>query len=136
MSPINFDISLPLPEIGHFVESATAAILNEWPAAKVVNFGHIGDGNLHLTIDARSLPDQNKETVLAAEAIVYRLVANYAGAISAEHGIGVLKKAFLHHSVDEHALSAMRSIKQSLDPKGILNPGKIFDLPRDASDFS
>lgn len=54
----------------------------------------------------------------------------------AEHGIGVLKKAFLHHSVDEHALSAMRSIKQSLDPKGILNPGKIFDLPRDVSDFS
>lgn len=136
MSPINFDISLPLPEIGRFVESATAAILSEWPAARVVNFGHIGDGNLHLTIDARSLPDQNKETVLAAEEIIYRLVANYHGAISAEHGIGVLKKAFLHHSVDELALSAMQSIKQSLDPKGILNPGKIFDMPRDVSDFS
>ncbi|TKJ09683.1 FAD-binding oxidoreductase [Halomonas sp. 15WGF] len=126
LAPINFDISLPIPTIGAFVEAASAMLTQRWPGIRIVNFGHIGDCNLHLTVDGHSLAKDTAETRHAIEAEVYRLVGDYCGSISAEHGIGLLKRDFLHHSVRPEALEVMRSLKHTLDPNGILNPGKLL----------
>jgi FAD/FMN-containing dehydrogenase len=89
-----------------------------------VYFGHIGDSNLHLTVDCNSLPQP--APILEIEELVYTAVGELGGAVSAEHGIGLLKREFLHHSVSAEALAVMRQLKASFDPKGILNPGKIL----------
>jgi FAD/FMN-containing dehydrogenase len=89
-----------------------------------VYFGHIGDSNLHLTVDCNSLPQP--APILEIEELVYTAVGEMDGAVSAEHGIGLLKREFLHHSVTPEALETMRQFKACLDPNGILNPGKIL----------
>lgn len=99
----------------------------------MVNFGHIGDSNLHLTVDGHSLTADDADTRHAIEETVYRLVGRYAGSISAEHGVGLLKKAFLPCSVNGEALALMRTLKRSFDPYGILNPGKLLDAAGIAS---
>nr|WP_283101699.1 FAD-binding oxidoreductase [Halomonas populi] len=126
LSPLNFDISLPIGEIGAFVTTATAALEARWPGVRIVNFGHIGDGNLHLTVDCHSLDADAPSVRHELEAEVYRLVGERRGSISAEHGIGLLKREFLHHSVAPEALAVMRALKATLDPHGILNPGKLL----------
>ena len=127
LAPINFDISLPIPTIGTFVEAAGERLKQRWPSIRIVNFGHIGDSNLHLTVDGHSLAEDTAESRHAIEAEVYRLVGEYRGSISAEHGIGLLKRDFLHHSVLPEALEVMRALKGTLDPNGILNPGKLLN---------
>ncbi|BBI49908.1 oxidoreductase [Vreelandella olivaria] len=127
LAPINFDISLPIPTIGAFVEAAGERLKQRWPGISIVNFGHIGDSNLHLTVDGRSLTEDAPEIRHAIEAEIYRLVGEYHGSISAEHGIGLLKRDFLHHSVRPEALEVMRALKHTLDPNGILNPGKLLN---------
>lgn len=127
LAPINFDISLPIPTIGTFVEAAGERLKQRWPSIRIVNFGHIGDSNLHLTVDGHSLTEDTADTRHAIEAEVYRLVGEYRGSISAEHGIGLLKRDFLHHSVRPEALEVMRALKGTLDPNGILNPGKLLN---------
>lgn len=124
LAPLNFDISLPIGEIGTFVERARERLTARWPQHHSVYFGHIGDSNLHLTVDLNSLPQP--APVLDIEELVYQAVGDLKGAVSAEHGIGVLKRDFLHHSVSDEALAVMRTLKQALDPRGILNPGKIL----------
>lgn len=126
LAPINFDISLPIVTIGEFVAAVRAALSTSWPGCRSVAFGHIGDGNLHLTVDGNSLQANSTETQHAVESLIYDLVGEWDGSISAEHGIGLLKREFLHHSATSESLAAMRAIKQALDPLGILNPGKIF----------
>ncbi|MDV7105615.1 FAD-binding oxidoreductase [Vibrio sp. TH_r3] len=123
LAPINFDISLPIGDIDRFVQECTAKIKSRWPNAVVVNFGHIGDSNLHLTIDKNSAEGIDE---LEADKLVYQCVEQYQGSISAEHGIGTLKRDFLHHSVSQQSIELMRTIKQALDPKNILNPGKLI----------
>ena len=123
LSPINFDISLPISDIDNFVNECVAEIKTQWPNALTLNFGHIGDSNLHLTIDKNSAIDINE---LKAEQLVYQCVERYKGSISAEHGIGTLKRDFLHHSVSENAIDMMKAIKLALDPQNILNPGKLL----------
>jgi FAD/FMN-containing dehydrogenase len=86
-------------------------------------FGHIGDSNLHVTLDARSIPGVTVEEVDRA---LYGMVRDYSGSISAEHGIGVLKRPFLGYSRSPAELACMRAIKHALDPHGILNPGKVL----------
>jgi FAD/FMN-containing dehydrogenase len=128
--PINFDISLPVGDIGAFAETCIEAIARRWPGHRSVRFGHLGDGNLHLTTDARSL-DADGSTEPAAHALqdlVYGLMAGRGGSISAEHGIGLHKKPYLHLSRSPAELAAMRAIKLALDPLNLLNPGKVFDL--------
>ncbi|WP_110650087.1 FAD-binding oxidoreductase [Salinicola peritrichatus] len=132
LAPINFDISLPIADIGAFVEAAGAALRQRWPGARIVNFGHIGDSNLHLTVDGRSLAEDTPATRHAIEAEIYRLVGERRGSISAEHGIGLLKRDFLHHSATPNVIDAMRMLKCTFDPRGILNPGKL--LPADEVD--
>lgn len=132
LAPINFDISLPIADIGAFVEAADVALRQRWPGVRVVNFGHIGDSNLHLTVDGRSLAEDTPATRHAIEATLYRLVGERNGSISAEHGIGLLKRDFLHHSVAPDVLDAMRLLKRAFDPRGILNPGKLLPADEDA----
>jgi FAD/FMN-containing dehydrogenase len=129
LSPINFDISLPQAVIGDFAERCVAALSARWPGQRSLRFGHLGDGNLHLSTDTRSLPGLSfAEAEHAVEAIVYGLVAEAGGSVSAEHGIGLHKKPYLGASRGPAELAAMRAIKQALDPLNLLNPGKVFDL--------
>lgn len=124
--PINFDISLAQPDIGHFVEACRQALDARWPGHHSLFFGHVGDGNLHVSTDGRSIggPEQAQQL----EDLVYAMVAQYQGSVSAEHGIGLHKKPYLSASRSQSELAAMRSIKQALDPHHLLNPGKVFDL--------
>jgi FAD/FMN-containing dehydrogenase len=124
LDPINFDISLPIGEIGRFADACRTRFTAEWPAHRSYFFGHIGDSNLHLTVDARSLPAG--VTAQDVDAIVYGMLAPYRGSVSAEHGIGLLKREFLPVSRTAEELAAMAAIKRALDPNGILNPGKVL----------
>lgn len=117
-------MSLPIGQIGDFAERCRARLDARWPGNHSVYFGHIGDSNLHLTVDCRSLPQP--APILEIEEEVFALVGEMQGSVSAEHGIGLLKREFLHHSVTPEALASMRQLKAAFDPKGILNPGKIF----------
>ncbi len=124
LAPLNFDISLPIGQIGDFAQLCRARLEQRWPGNRSVYFGHIGDSNLHLTVDCHSLPQP--APVLEIEELVYSAVGELGGAVSAEHGIGLLKRDFLHHSVSHEALAVMHQLKSCFDPNGILNPGKVL----------
>ena len=130
LDPINFDISLPIEGIGAFADTCIEALSKRWPGHRSLRFGHLGDGNLHLTTDARSLggTDSTEQAAHAVQALIYELLAERGGSISAEHGIGLHKKPYLHLSRSPAELAVMRAIKQALDPMNLLNPGKVFDL--------
>ncbi|HWT38399.1 MAG TPA: FAD-binding oxidoreductase [Paraburkholderia sp.] len=123
LDPINFDVSLPIGEIGAFVDRCRAAIDRAWPGNESYFFGHIGDSNLHVTVDGRSVPGVDHHDVYA---LVYDMLAPLRGSVSAEHGIGSLKREFLPVSRSPEELAVMKAIKHALDPNGILNPGKLF----------
>lgn len=128
--PINFDISLPIQQIGDFAEQCMQALSQRWKDHRTLRFGHLGDGNLHLTTDARSLGSDLSlaQVTHEVEQLVYALVAERGGSISAEHGIGLLKKPYLQTSRTPAELAVMRAVKRVLDPLNLLNPGKVFDL--------
>jgi FAD/FMN-containing dehydrogenase len=119
---LGFDVSVPTGEIGPLAEEIRAALKQRWPELVVLFFGHVADGNLHVSVrmSGHSIPE------LDIENLVYGIVAQRRGSISAEHGIGSLKIPFLHFSRSEAEIALMRAIKQAMDPKGILNPGKLF----------
>ena len=123
LDPINFDVSLPIGEIGGFVDRCRAALDRRWPGNVTYFFGHIGDSNLHLTVDGHSVPGVSHDDVYA---FVYDMLAPLHGSVSAEHGIGLLKRAYLPVSRSREELAAMAAIKHALDPHGILNPGKVL----------
>ncbi|MCA1441475.1 FAD-binding oxidoreductase [Ensifer sp. IC4062] len=122
-SLVNLDVSLPIGDIGRFAEECGMALSMRFPSAHVSFFGHVGDSNLHI---AFSVPDADEESAHQVDAVVYPLVAAYHGSISAEHGIGTLKRDFLDQSRSAAELDVMRRIKNALDPNGILNPGKVL----------
>ncbi len=121
--PVNFDISLPAARIGEFTDRCRALLDARWPRHHTLFFGHIGDCNLHVTTDGASIGGAAD----ALEALVYDQVAHFRGSVSAEHGIGLHKKAYLGASRTPQEMAVMRSIRQALDPLGLMNPGKIFD---------
>jgi FAD/FMN-containing dehydrogenase len=121
--PITFDVSLGIPQMDDYVEEVRQQLTERWPDSRMVVFGHLGDGNIHLVLTVGSLEENE---VRAVEAIVYEALGRRQGVISAEHGIGLDKRAYLKHSRSEEEIALMKTIKQALDPKGILNPGKIF----------
>ncbi|CAH2804097.1 MAG: D-2-hydroxyglutarate dehydrogenase (EC [uncultured Paraburkholderia sp.] len=123
LDPINFDVSLPIGAIGAFVERCRAALDARWPGNESYFFGHIGDSNLHVTVDGHSIPGVDHHAVYA---FVYDMLGPLHGSVSAEHGIGLLKREFLPISRSSAELAAMAAIKHALDPRGILNPGKLF----------
>ncbi|HMN51263.1 MAG TPA: FAD-binding oxidoreductase [Xanthobacteraceae bacterium] len=129
---IKHDISVPVSSVPAFMNEGTAAVEKMIPGARVVGFGHLGDGNIHFNISQPVGADKTK--FLArwddVNATVHAIVLRYGGSVSAEHGIGVLKRELLAETKDAVALSTMRAIKQALDPNGILNPGKVLRARR------
>lgn len=123
LDPVNFDVSLPIGDIGRFVDHCRAELDRRWPGNRSYFFGHIGDSNLHVTVDGHSVPGVSHHDVYA---FVYAMLAPYGGSVSAEHGIGLLKREFLPVSRSPEELAAMAAIKRALDPNGILNPGKVI----------
>jgi len=125
--PITFDISLGIAQMDDYVEEVRQQLTERWPASRMVVFGHLGDGNIHLVLTVGSLEENE---VHAVETIVYEALGRRQGVISAEHGIGLEKREYLQHSRSAEEIALMKTIKQALDPRGILNPGKIFVLPK------
>jgi D-lactate dehydrogenase (cytochrome) len=125
---IKHDISVPVAAVPAFIEEANAAVVKLIPGSRPVPFGHLGDGNIHYNV---SQPIGGKpEDFLArwheVNEVVFAIVLQMGGSISAEHGIGVLKRDELPDVKDKVAVELMRSIKAMLDPLGIMNPGKVL----------
>jgi len=126
---IKHDIALPVSAIPAFVQRTDAALQAAFPGSRVINFGHLGDGNLHYNlqpapgVDAQAFLDEHEAAV---NRIVYDAVAACDGSISAEHGIGALKREELRKRKSPVALAMMKAIKQALDPLGTLNPGRVL----------
>ena len=125
---IKHDISVPVSRVAEFISRADAALCNAFPGVRIVSFGHMGDGNVHYNV---SMPDagQNKTFITQQEAavnkLVYAVVRELNGSISAEHGLGQLKRDTIRDYKDPLELEMMRNIKQTLDPHGLMNPGKV-----------
>ena len=125
---IKEDISVPVAAVPAFIREANAAVATLIPDARPLPFGHLGDGNIHYNVSQPIGTD--KEAFLKRwgemNDVVFAVVKKYGGSISAEHGIGLLKRDLLPSVKDPVALELMRGIKRLLDPKGILNPGKVL----------
>jgi FAD/FMN-containing dehydrogenase len=126
---IKHDIALPISSIASFVQETDALLTRAMPDARLVNFGHLGDGNLHYNVQGpvgdggRAYLEAHEEE---AHRIVYDQVQRFGGSFSAEHGIGSLKVHELEAFKDPVALELMRSLKAALDPTGLLNPGRVL----------
>jgi len=126
---IKHDISLPVSRIPDFVAGTDAALLRAFPGVRLIDFGHLGDGNLHYNVQAAlGVPaaDFLRDHEAAVNRLVYEAVVAHGGSISAEHGIGQLKRHELAWAKSPVALGMMRAIKQALDPRGLLNPGRVL----------
>ncbi|MEH2613640.1 FAD-binding oxidoreductase [Bradyrhizobium sp. AZCC 1693] len=122
---IPYDIGLAVAGMDEFVRRCKAALASGIPGCDSVYYGHIGDGNLHLVswVPGLSVEEQPKEEM---DQIVYGLVREMGGSVSAEHGIGTLKKKWLGYARSEAEIALMRTLKAALDPDGLLNPGKVI----------
>jgi len=119
-----FDISLPIITMVAYISGIRSSLEKQWgDQVRLIVFGHLGDGNLHIGVSPRPWNEENREI---AEKIVYEPLAEIGGAVSAEHGIGLEKRAWLYLSRNENELTLMRTLKRALDPKNILNPGKVL----------
>jgi FAD/FMN-containing dehydrogenase len=125
---IKHDIAVPVAEVPAFVEEATQALQSLAPAARLLCFGHLGDGNLHFNVlqPAGAEPSDFLGRTDAINRVIHDLVANYRGSISAEHGIGQLRRDELQRLKSPIALDLMRRLKAAIDPDGRFNPGKVF----------
>ena len=125
---IAHDVSVPVSAVPAFIEEASAAVLKVLPDARPLPFGHLGDGNMHFAVCKPAAIERKtfRSYTKTINDAVYAAVAKYHGSISAEHGIGLLKRELLPGVKDPVELALMRSIKQLLDPKGIMNPGKVL----------
>lgn len=125
---IKHDISVPVAAVPEFIAEADAAVVKLIPGARPVPFGHLGDGNLHYNVSQPIGADTADYLARWHEmnAVVFEIVLRMGGSISAEHGIGVLKRDELPEVKDRTAIELMRSIKAMLDPHGIMNPGKVL----------
>lgn len=123
------DVALPIAVLAPFCAALDALFVERYPGWEVVLFGHIGDGNLHINV---MKPDDLERAEFfartgEADHALFALVRDHGGSISAEHGIGLLKKPYLAYSRSPEEIALLRAIKRAFDPKGILNPGKILD---------
>jgi len=122
-------VSVPVSLVAEFIARANADLQKAFPGIRIVSFGHMGDGNIHYNA---SMPDgaHNRSFIAQQEAavnkLVYQVVRALNGSISAEHGLGQLKREAIREYKDPVELELMRTIKQALDPHGLMNPGKVL----------
>jgi FAD/FMN-containing dehydrogenase len=128
-TPYKNDISVQVSKVPAFLKEVDAIVNERYPDFEIIWFGHIGDGNLHLNI---LKPDSLPKEVFFRQCAevsygIFDAVRRYHGSMSAEHGVGLLKKPYLQYSRTDVEIDFMRSIKKVFDPNNIMNPGKIFD---------
>jgi FAD/FMN-containing dehydrogenase len=135
---IKHDIAIPISDIARFVETTSTAITEAFPGTRMVVFGHLGDGNLHFNVSppeseaglSREQAQAQEERFLAQQEAINLLthdrVARFKGSISAEHGLGVLRRDEAARYKSPIELALMRTIKRALDPYNLMNPGKVL----------
>ena len=121
---IVYDVSMALGDMPRFVAEATRAIEGDFPGARMIFYGHAGDGNLHLIVN---IGDDTPAHERAVDALVYAAVHSVGGSIAAEHGVGTTRVPFLGMTRSDTELQLLRRLKDALDPQRVLNPGKLFD---------
>jgi FAD/FMN-containing dehydrogenase len=121
----NFDVSLRSADVGAYIDAVTNKMVRDVPDVLVAAFGHLGDNNIHIAVIAEGCKTTHARII---EKHVYESLKPFEGAISAEHGIGLEKKPYLPISRTDAEISLMKSLKTMLDPKNILNPGKVISL--------
>lgn len=128
-TPYKNDISVLISHLGDFIADIEAVVKENYPDFEICWFGHIGDGNLHLNIlkPATLSKEEFFAKCQTVNAFVFETVKKYHGSISAEHGVGMTKKPYLHYSRSPEEIAYMKAIKAAFDPNGIINSGKIFD---------
>lgn len=128
-TPYKNDIAVRVSKVAPFLDDIEPLFAHEYPHLEVIWFGHIGDGNLHINIlkPADMAMDDFTDTCGRVTGLLCEVLEKHGGTISAEHGVGLLKKPYLGHARSAAELALMRQMKQVFDPHGILNPGKIFD---------
>ena len=129
-TPYKNDISVTVSDVPAFLETVDQIVAADYPDFRIIWFGHIGDGNVHLNIlkpDHREISDFVKKCETVSPKI-FDAVQTFRGSISAEHGVGLLKKDYLTYTRSEAEIDMMRGIKRVFDPAGIFNPGKIFEV--------
>ena len=120
-----FDVSLKVADMESYIAEVREGLTAKWPDSSLMVFGHLGDGNLHVI--PGSLPAHNAETRKAVEEIVYTALRKRGGSVSAEHGIGLEKRPYLGWTRSPAEVALMRALKAALDPRNILNPGKVLE---------
>ncbi len=127
-TPYKNDLSVRVSNVPKFIDDLDSVVNERYPDFEVLWYGHIADGNLHLNIlKPESLELQNfRKACETVNSLVFDIVARYDGSVSAEHGVGSLKKPYLHYTRSASEIEYMRGLKGVFDPAGILNPGKIF----------
>ncbi|HSG94116.1 MAG TPA: FAD-binding oxidoreductase [Afifellaceae bacterium] len=127
---IKHDVAVPVASVPELIDRAGAAVVEAIPGCRPIPFGHLGDGNIHINVSQP--PDMDKQAFLARwdemNAVVHAVVQDLGGSISAEHGIGVLKRELLKTVKDPLELEMMRRLKRAFDPDNILSPGRILDF--------
>ena len=118
-----FDVSLPISQMEQYVANVNNNLKKHWNNFNFIVWGHLADGNLHLVAGVGDLED---ETIKKIETSVYDPLERIGGSVSAEHGIGIEKKPYLHLSRSKEEINYMKALKKTFDPKGILNPDLIF----------
>lgn len=127
--PHKNDVALPVSKLAGFCRELESVFAERYPGWEICLFGHVGDGNIHINVmkpDGMSAEDFFARAA-AADHAVFDLVARHGGSISAEHGIGLVKKDYLGYSRSPAAIEVMKALKRALDPEGLFNPGKILD---------
>jgi FAD/FMN-containing dehydrogenase len=126
--PYKNDISVRVSRVTEFMNGMDTILKMDYPTFDVVWFGHIGDGNLHINIlKPKEMSSQDfMDKCHGVDKKLFALIETLEGSISAEHGVGLVKKDFLHHTRSQEEIEYMKALKKVFDPNGILNPGKIF----------
>lgn len=126
----NFDVSLAIADVADYVAAVEEGIRKRLPDAVVAAFGHLGDNNIHVSVLA---PGAGAAAAAHVEEQIYRTLEPYRGAVSAEHGIGLDKRRWMPLCRSSEEIETMRALKRTLDPRGILNPGKVLGEVRDSA---
>jgi len=125
---IKHDVSIPISRIADFISATDQELARAHAGVRLVTFGHLGDGNLHYNVSAPDgiAPDVFVKQTAAINRLVHDSVARFGGSISAEHGLGQLKREEIRRYKSPLELELMRKLKRALDPHGIMNPGKVL----------